>query len=256
MTTGTGRTKYAAVRSGLLARIAGMAPGSQLPAEPVLCEEFGVSRITLRHAVDGLVRDGRLIRRHGRGTFVTEPAVTMRYPERFTDRVTGFFRQQHDAGHEVTTRVLRQELAHAGENVARFLDIDFASRVIELVRLRYVNGQLHHHVVTYLPYDRFPDLLTEDFNTGSLFERLQALHAVALTRNDLSVGIEPAAGDIALNLAVEPDERLLRIDSTVFDADGTPAAYGVARHTPANSEITLSLHAANPHPSTTQKETP
>ena len=248
MASTTGTSKYRAVRDSLLERISSMRVGDRLPSETVLCDEFEVSRITLRHAVDGLVQDGRLIREHGRGTFVSAPRPGVHYPERFADVVTGFHRQQTSAGHTVTTRVLRQELVPAGERVARLLDLPVGDSVVELVRLRYVNGQLHQHVVTYLPYERFPDTVTADFTSGSLYDHLHERYGVTLTRNDLTVRVEEAAPDVALNLDVEVGLRLLSVDSTVFDTDERPVAFGTARHTPLNSEIDLSLRMAGPTP--------
>ena len=79
MRTLSGTSKYVAVREHLLSRIVQMEAGTRLPPEPVLCEEYGVSRITLRHAVDGLIADGHLVREQGRGTFVTEPQFRTHY---------------------------------------------------------------------------------------------------------------------------------------------------------------------------------
>jgi DNA-binding GntR family transcriptional regulator len=45
--------------------------GSKLPNEDRLCERFGVSRVTIREAVRGLIEDGLVLRRHGSGTYVT-----------------------------------------------------------------------------------------------------------------------------------------------------------------------------------------
>ncbi|KRA24055.1 hypothetical protein ASD65_06170 [Microbacterium sp. Root61] len=241
----SGTSKYVAVRSSLLERISAMEIGEQLPSEPVLCDEFGVSRITLRHAVDGLVQDGLLAREHGRGTFVTEPPAGARYPERFADVVTGFHRQQTSAGHTVTTRVLRQALVPADGEIATLLDLPVGEGVVELIRLRYVNGQLHQYVVTYLPYERFPDTLTADFAHGSLYDFLHERYDVTLTRNDLVVRIDEATPEIALNLAVPSGLRLLTMASTVYDSADSPVAYGIARHTPENSEISLTLQTAS-----------
>lgn len=248
MTLDAGTSKYMAVRGSLLDRISAMHVGDKLPSESVLCDEFGVSRITLRHAVDGLVQDGRLSRQHGRGTFVSEPQPGVHYPERFADVVTGFYRQQTSAGHTVTTRVLRQELVPASDAVARCLEIAEGETVVELVRLRYVNGQLHQYVVTYLPSARFPDTITADFTVGSLYDYLHEHHGVRLTRNDLTVRVDEATPDIALNLAVATGLRLLSIASTVYDQDDAPVAFGIARHTPENSEIDLSLRMAGTPP--------
>ncbi|MFT4044409.1 MAG: GntR family transcriptional regulator [Gordonia sp. (in: high G+C Gram-positive bacteria)] len=246
MTMDAGTSKYVAVRSSLLRRISDMEVGDRLPSESALCDEFGVSRITLRHAVDGLVQDGRLTREHGRGTFVSAPQPGVHYPERFADLVTGFHRQQTSAGHTVTTRVLGQELVPADDEVARLLELPVGESVIKLVRLRYVNGQLHQHVVTFLPYARFPEALTTDLTEGSLYDYLHDKYGITLARNDLTVRVVEATPEIAMNLFVEPGLRLLSIASTVFTADDTPVAFGIARHTPENSEIDLSLRVADP----------
>jgi len=248
MSIDAGTSKYVAVRSSLLRRISEMQVGDRLPSEPVLCEEFGVSRITLRHAVDGLVQDGRLTREHGRGTFVSAPQPGVHYPERFADVVTGFHRQQTSAGHTVTTRVLRQELVPATADVARLLELSMGDSVVELVRLRYVNGQLHQYVVTHLPYARFPGTLTTDLTEGSLYDYLHDQYGIVLARNDLTVRVVEASPEIAMNLSAEPGLRLLSIASTVFTEDDVPVAFGTARHTPENSEIDLSLRMAGPTP--------
>ena len=65
--------KYLSVREHLRRRVTALPEHTLLPPEPVLCAEYGVSRITLRRAVDGLVADGHLVREQGRGTYV-DPA--------------------------------------------------------------------------------------------------------------------------------------------------------------------------------------
>ena len=79
-----------------------------LPPEPVLCAEYGVSRITLRRAVDGLVADGHLVREQGRGTYVTRPAIRHEYRESFVHRIAGFSSVMSEQGAQVGTKVLTQ----------------------------------------------------------------------------------------------------------------------------------------------------
>lgn len=244
MDTAAGTSKYVAVRVRILERLSEMAVGERLPSETALCEEFGVSRITLRHAVDGLVQDGLLVREHGRGTFVTEPPAPPSVEEHFTDIVTGFHRQQTAAGNTVETRVLRQELIPAGAELAEHLAVEPGAAVVELVRLRSVNGELHHHVVTYLAHERFPDLFRADLASASLFEFLHERYDVKLVRNDIRVRVEPASADIALNLDIPVGLRLLAIDSTVAAESDVPVAYGTARYAPQHGEISLSLRSS------------
>ncbi len=242
MPTASGTSKYVAVREHLLSRIQEMQPGDRLPAEPVLCDEYGVSRITLRHAVDGLISDGRLVREHGKGTFVIEPQYTLSYRERFADAVTGFYAQQSNEGFTVTTSVIKQEVVLAGGLVAAQLNISAADRVVELTRLRFVNGILHHLVVTYLPHALFPDTAGVDFTDGSLYGYLKDTHGVVLERNDLLVSLEEANPFLADQLGIDVGHTLLKIASTVFDADDRAVAYGTSHFTPQNSEISFNLH--------------
>ncbi len=235
--------KYVAVRDHLERRIAGMRPGDQLPTEPALCQEYGVSRITVRRAVDDLLRDGLLVREQGRGTFVTEPRYTQQVRETFTDTVTGFFRQQADLGRTVTTRVLASRIVR-NPDASTALGLSPADDLLELERLRFVNGRLHQHVVTSMLASRFRDLLHEDLTQGSLFDRLHSAYGVTLVQNDLLVRLDRPTGAIARALGVEDGTVVLAIESVVYDASGEAVAFGVARHTPDNSEIAMSVGGA------------
>ena len=66
-----GVPKYITVRENLRQRIISMDPGEKLPAEPELCKQYNVSRITLRHAIDDLIQDDLIVREQGKGTFRT-----------------------------------------------------------------------------------------------------------------------------------------------------------------------------------------
>lgn len=235
-----GTVKYVTVRNHLAGRIAALSPGDQIPPEQVLCHEYGVSRITVRRAVDDLILEGRLVREQGRGTFVTEPRYTQQVRETFAEQITGFYRQQALLGREVTTKVLQNHVIRGGTATAA-LGLSPADELIELERLRYINGVLHQHVVTYLPAARYPGVLAQDLTHGSLYDYLDKAYGVTLVRNDLLVRVGHAEGSIAEALQAVPGEPVLSIDSTVYSADGAPVAFGVAIHTPANSEISFSL---------------
>ena len=90
MSSPPGGPKYLSVREHLRRRVSALPEHTLLPPEPQLCAEYGVSRITLRRAVDGLVADGHLVREQGRGTFVTRPAIRHEYREVvFQDAASG-----------------------------------------------------------------------------------------------------------------------------------------------------------------------
>ncbi|MFT4297023.1 MAG: GntR family transcriptional regulator [Micropruina sp.] len=237
-----GTAKYAAVRDHLADRIKGMSPGDRLPAEHALCAEYGVSRITVRRAVEELVKQGKLVREQGRGTFVTQPQYLEHFHETFADTVLGLYRQQHALGRTVTTKVLRQRLVRSAE-AAGAIGLSPADELLELERLRYVNDVLHQMVVTWLPAARFPDVVTHDFREGSLFDFLQLRYGVELVRNELLVNIDHATAREASGLGVPQGTCLLSIRSTVFDTEGTPVAFGITHNTPETSEIAINIGA-------------
>src|SRR5215217_3656082 len=136
--------KYLSVREHLRRRVASLPEHTLLPPEPVLCAEYGVSRITLRRAVDGLVADGHLVREQGRGTYVTRPAVRHEYRESFVHRIAGFNSVMTEQGAQVGTTVIAQRIVPAPSVVAAELGLSTSDPVVELERLRSVDGAPNH----------------------------------------------------------------------------------------------------------------
>ncbi|MEE1799979.1 GntR family transcriptional regulator [Streptomyces sp. NPDC101062] len=235
--------KYAQVRDHLLRRVSGLPVGGQLPPEAALCEEYAVSRITLRRAVEELVNDGHLIREHGRGTFVTRPRYALKHRERFVSEVTGFFTQMSRQGHEVTSEVLVQKRARAGARLAAALDISPAASVVRLERLRRVNGVVHHLAESYVEEERFADVLTADFTTTSLYAHLRAHHDVLLARNEIVVGLHTCDRREAELLGVEEGSPLLLATSRVFDLNRKPVIHGTSKFLPETAELSFDIIA-------------
>ncbi|MCI1219066.1 MAG: GntR family transcriptional regulator [Bifidobacterium sp.] len=236
-----GIPKYVTVRDNMRERMRGMDPGDQLPTESDLCEQYRVSRITLRHAVEDLIQEGLLVRRQGRGTFRTEGGPGTEH-EVISDHILGFYRQQQDLGNVVHTKVLSNEVANEPE-VARRLGLADDASLIRLERLRYVGPNLKQHVVTFLPATRFSKVLHEDFSDGSLYAFLEGHYAVRLVENEVVVRLQPIYDDIAGYFGVDNGTPVLAMDSTVFDEFGSIIAFGVALHPPLDAEVRFVIRA-------------
>lgn len=235
--------KYAWVRNHLYERIQDMEVGSRLPAEPTLCQEYGVSRITLRKAVEQLVAEGYLRRDHGKGTFVTDPKYAMRYRERFVNEVTGFYTQMHRQGNQVESEVITQEKVLAGPSVARHLGIIGADPVIHLERLRKVNGTVHHLAQSYVVAREFPTVLVTDFSTLSLYVHLRETYDLLLAKNEILVSLSFASAREAEIMGVAEGDALLLTQSTVSDAAGNIIVYGTSKFVPSASELSFEVVA-------------
>ena len=229
--------KYLAVREHLRRRVTALPEQTLLPPEPVLCAEYGVSRITLRRAVDGLVADGHLVREQGRGTFVSRPGIRHEYRESFVHRIAGFHSVMTEQGAQVGTTVLSQRVVPAAPAIAAELGIPTADDVVELVRLRSVDGLPNHVSRSFVVADRYPKAATEDFGHGSLYEFLRREYQADLAHARLVVDVGTAAADEAEVLDVTTGSPLLVVRTTVRDSSGRPLVHSFSRLRPDVSQV-------------------
>ena len=237
MTSAVTGPKYLSVRENLRRRVSALPEHTLLPPEPVLCEEYGVSRITLRRAVDGLVADGHLVREQGRGTYVTRPAIRHEYRESFVHRIAGWSSVMTEQGAQVGTCVLAHRVIPAPAAVAAELGLDGAADVIELQRLRSVDGAPNHVAHSYLPATRYPRAADEDFTEGSLYAYLRSEYGADLAHARIVVDVATAAPEEAVLLQVVAGSPLLVVRTTVRDNAGEPLVHSFSRLRPDVSQV-------------------
>jgi len=215
--------KYHRVKAAVWARIADgtWPPGSLLPAEPDLCQEFGVSRITVRKAISDLVHEGKVQTVQGKGTFVATPKVG----ERFVQRAFGIYEDMERRGLRLTTEVLRQEAFPAPEEVAARLGLRPGEPVHIIVRLRSIEGEKILLSTTYVPYALCPGLADEDLSAGSLFRLLRQRFGLKIGRGERSLEAVAAGQWEARMLDIALASPLLRLDSAAYLPDGRPLEY-------------------------------
>jgi GntR family transcriptional regulator len=202
---------HAQIESWLSASIARgrLAPGDRLPPERELAARFGVSRMTLRHALDALARRGLVARRVGRegGTFVAEPKLELAGTAALSDQLRGL-------GLEAGARVLRAE-----ERIADADEAMLGDRVLAIERVRLANGEPVALERTRLAAAAFPGLLDERLD-GSLYDVIRAryedvpVHAVER--------LEPAIADAdeAEALAVDVGAPVMLVERVAYGASG------------------------------------
>jgi GntR family transcriptional regulator len=229
--------KYLAVREHLRRRVAAMPEHALLPPEPALCAEYNVSRITLRRAVDGLVADGHLVREQGRGTYVARPAVRREYRESFVHRIAGFNSVMTETGAQVGTTVLAQRIVPAPAPVAGELALAVGAAVVELERLRSVDGAPNHVAHSFLPASLYPKAAEQDFSEGSLYEYLRREYAADLAHARIVVDVGTAGHEEAELLRVVAGSPLLVVRTTVHDSGGHPLVHSFSRLRPDVSQV-------------------
>jgi GntR family transcriptional regulator len=154
-------------------------PEDLLPSERELSRTYGVSRLTVRQAIDSLVQRGLLRREQGIGTFVAQPKVVQVFPT-----TLGFSARMRKGGHLTLNRVLSHTVQEARSSVARRLRLAEGTEVTCLVRLRIVDNEPLMLERSYLSLQRFPDLLGDDFAVRSLYEVLAARYGIQIYELD------------------------------------------------------------------------
>jgi GntR family transcriptional regulator len=141
-------------------------PGSALPSERELADRYGVARMTVRGAIDGLVARGLVYRVHGQGTFVSE--------RRFTQpaALTSFSEDMAARGLAPTSLVLAQERVPAPEPIALALELGSQEEIVRIERIRLGDGEPIALERTHLPARRFPGLEHADLSARSLYGHL------------------------------------------------------------------------------------
>ncbi|MER5886230.1 GntR family transcriptional regulator [Streptomyces sp. NPDC001941] len=163
------------VRDAILELIENRSPGDAIPSERVLCAELGVSRPTLRAAVDELVVAGQLVREHGRGMFVAKEKITQ---ELVSSRHAFTLPQASGAW---SSRLLDFSTRPAGARVGRKLHLSPAASILYVARLRLVDGSPMAIEHLHVPADLVPDLTSDELEQGDLYEHLRDRHGIQVS---------------------------------------------------------------------------
>jgi GntR family transcriptional regulator len=204
---------YLQVKENLLQKIDAGTWGEEslIPTESELCEEYGVSKITVREAVRILVKDGRLSRKAGKGTFVTKPKI-----EQKLNRFFSFTKWALENGLQPASRILRVEAVACDRHIARHLGIKEGEQVRRIERLRLGNGEPLTLEVIWVPCRLCPDLHLHDLANVPLNDILQNEYGIPLIRATESIEAATADEYLARQLAIDKDVVMLHVEHTAF----------------------------------------
>jgi len=149
-------------------------PDTPIPSERDLGEKYGLSRMTVRQAINQLVADGRLYRVRGRGTFVAQPKMDLQV------RLASFTEDMTRRGMVPASRTLGFERIEATAALARQLELGPGEPVVRLSRLRYADSIPMAVERTHLPEKRVPGLLSHG-TPHSLYQHLADEYGLKLT---------------------------------------------------------------------------
>jgi GntR family transcriptional regulator len=213
--------RYVEIEQSLRGRVAALEPHSPLPSEADLCEEFGVSRMTARAAVQRLVQDGLVYRVPGRGTF-----VAARRANRTASHILSFSDEMRRRGRVPTSRVIQQRRRRATDEEESRLGV---TDVLMLRRVRLADGKPVAVERAVFPAERVAPALGPDLERESLFEALVAVGLVP-TSGAASLAAEAATAEDARLLGVRKGTPLLVERRLIHDQDGRPLEWTESRY--------------------------
>jgi GntR family transcriptional regulator len=231
-----GKTKpvYVRIQDYLLDLIGGpdYGPGDRVPSERTLAETLGVNRMTVRKAIDKLVERGVLERNSTSGTRIPLPQVARPIDSR---QAGGIARVVLAAGGHPGNKLLHFGMATATDTIAARLKVPVGTELLMCRRLWTVNDVPFCIETSWLPADRFPDLVAEDLVAGqSLYALLRARYDVEAKVSEREISAGPAAELEARLLGLEPGSPTLVMRLVARDADGRPVEYMKSVNHPAH----------------------
>ena len=167
-------TKQSRTREQVIDLIEQAGVGGALPSERQLSVDLGVSRLTLRAALDELVREGFLVRRRGSGTFVREPKIAQELT------MTSFSEEMRRRGMTPGSRTLSLETTTAGAYLGRCLHVSPSERVVVAKRLRLADGDSMAIETLHVPESLVPGLEPKDLDRGSFYELLGERYGITI----------------------------------------------------------------------------
>lgn len=191
---------------------------SRIPTELELSDQYRVSRITIRKALELLVDEEILVRKQRIGTFVSNKKMS-----RSLNNFMGFSQSCEISGNKAGTRFLSAELVKAMPSDMRLLQLEEDDKVIRIRRLRFCND-----VPVILEENHFPKkyayLLAEDLS-GSLHQILSE-HGITLCNGSKTIGVCYATREEAKHLEIKENDALILSKDVAYDTNGEPVYYG------------------------------
>lgn len=192
-------------------------PLSRMPSEYEMCELFGVSRITVRQALNDLQKEGLIFKIHGKGTFVAKPKVYQNISS-----LQGLAESLAHQGYEVINQVRSIEFKAATPEIAARLALEPGAVIAEIQRVRLINREPVSLEITYVAEKIGRQLEKTDLITRDIFLILENDLNIALGHANLAIDAILAGRDLAQALRTEENTPVMRIERLTHTDKGAP----------------------------------
>ncbi len=207
------RTLYLRLREQITS--GALAPGSRLPSEPSLAREQGISRVTVRRALDALASDGLIRRQVGAGTFIAERGGGKPLVADFANMLAHLV----EMGRATRVKLLSFSYLPPPAAVAEALGLAEGARTQFSIRVRYADDLPFSHLTTYVPESIGVNWSEQELASRPLLALLER-SGVRAERASQAISAVLAGPEVAEALGVDVGSALLEIRRTVYDPQG------------------------------------
>lgn len=194
--------------------------GKLLPNEVELSKQLGISRNTLRQAINKLVFEGALVRKKGVGTKVQRKGVVGGVKNWLS-----FSQEMKMLGIEVRNFELHLSYKKANDEILNFFDINSSTRCLVLERVR---GRQEYPFVYFISYfNPSIDLNSESNFVKPLYELLEKDHNIIVKTSKEEISASLAGDFIAEKLDIKPNDPILIRKRFVYDINDMPIEYNI-----------------------------
>jgi GntR family transcriptional regulator len=152
--------------------------GDLVPSESELCSKYGISRTTVRQALNQLAEERLIIRRRGKGTFIASEKI-----HRSLNHMYSFSEDMLSMGLTPSSKIFESTIVEASEEIKELLRLtENNCMVFKLTRLRIANDEPLLLENTYIPIYLCPDIVDVDFSSISLYSLLRTKYKLELYR--------------------------------------------------------------------------
>ena len=192
--------------------------GTQIPTEDELCKTYDVSKATVRIAISELGRDGFLVRKQGKGTFVTYsmPHLGVDMKTRLTENMFG-------EGVKVKKEILVKGVKAPSGEIKEYLKT--GEDVYYVLCKRVVDGEPAYLEESFFPLFMFPDIEAEDICQTSFYQLAQENANMKIAKVIQTIEVTEISGDAADILKVKSGSAALLMHRLIVSSSGTPIAY-------------------------------
>ncbi|HSN72104.1 MAG TPA: GntR family transcriptional regulator [Steroidobacteraceae bacterium] len=197
--------------------------GQQIPTEAQLCRSFEVSRITIRKAIDELVREGWLVRHQGRGTFVDIAAARANV----SADVSQVLSHVAEFGQQTGVRGLKVAEVDPDEETRAALELGDDERVQKATHVRMLNNSPLGHVTTFVPRSVAERIDASRLSSEPML-RLLERSGIRVGTAEQFIGATLAEPEVARALKVPVGSPLVRITRVIYDMSRRPVERVIA----------------------------